>query len=380
MPTATSEMRVADTGSHEVPDHMRAAVYRGAGVVAVDEIQTPEVGAGEILIRVEACGVCHTDLKKIEYNLLPPPRVFGHETAGVVAAAGRGVTGYRTGDRVIVFHHIPCGKCFYCERKLYAQCAVYKKVGVTAGFEPAGGGFAQYVRVMDWIVERGVEKIPDGVPFETASFVEPVNTCLKAVEQCDPQPEDVVLVQGQGPIGLIFTMLLRLRGCTIVTTDTIPSRLELSRKCGAAFALDPRTEDVAGRLRELTGGRGADIVFVATAVKGLAEEAIRLTRPGAKIMLFAQTSDKERVELSGASICVGERSLLGSYSASVDLQAESARLVFSGELPVGLLVSHRVPLDKIEFAFRLATHPGDFPGENPLKIIVRPQEVAACAL
>ncbi len=358
---------------------MRAAVYRGASVVTVDEVHTPEIGPGEILIRVEACGVCHTDLKKIEYNLLDPPRIFGHETAGIVAATGSGVTRYQVGDRVIVFHHIPCGKCFYCERKLYAQCPVYKKVGVTAGFEPAGGGFAQYVRVMDWIVERGVEKIPDGVPFEVAAFVEPVNTCLKAVDQCDPQANDVVLVQGQGPIGLIFTMLLKLRGCTIVTTDTIPSRLALSKECGAAYALDPRTEDVAGKLRELTGGRGADMVFVATAAKGLAEEAIRSTRPGAKIMLFAQTSDKERIELSGASICVGERSLLGSYSASVELQAESARLVFTGELPVRLLISHRVPLDKIEFAFRLATHPGEFPGENPLKIIVRPQELATCA-
>ena len=353
---------------------MRAAVYRGSGVVSVDEIDTPAVGDGEILIRVEACGVCHTDLKKIEYNLLPPPRVFGHETAGVVAAAGSGVTKFRPGDRVIVFHHIPCGRCFYCDRHLYAQCPVYKKVGVTAGFEPAGGGFSQYVRVMDWIVERGVEKIPDGVPFEIASFVEPVNTCVKAVHQCDPQAGDVVLVQGQGPIGLIFTMLLKLRRCTIVTTDTMESRLALSRESGAYLALDPRSADVAGKLKEITEGRGADMVFVATNVPGLVEEAIRCTRPGAKIMLFAQTSDKERIELSGASICVGERSLLGSYSASVDLQAESARLVFSGDLPLHLLVSHRVPLDKIEFAFRLATHPGDFPGEHPLKIIVRPQE------
>jgi L-iditol 2-dehydrogenase len=361
------------------PDHMRAAVYHGSSHVTVDEVPTPPIGPGEILIRVEACGVCHTDLKKIEYNLLPPPRIFGHETAGVVAAVGSAVTKYRPDDRVIVFHHIPCGSCFYCERELYAQCGVYKKVGVTAGFEPAGGGFAQYVRVMDWIVERGVEKIPDGVSFEVAAFVEPVNTCLKAVEQCDPQPHDVVLVQGQGPIGLIFTMLLKLRGCTIVATDTIASRLALSERCGAAFALDPRTEDVASKLRELTAGRGADMVFVATAAPGLAEEAIRATRPGAKIMLFAQTSDRERIELSGASICVGERSLLGSYSASVALQAESSRLVFSGDLPVNLLVSHRVPLDKIEFAFRLATHPGEFPGENPLKIIVRPQELTACA-
>ena len=362
------------TAVSEVPASMRAAVYRGNSVVSVDEVVTPPIGEGEILIRVEACGVCHTDLKKIEYDLLAPPRIYGHETAGVVAAVGRNVAKYQPGDRVIVFHHIPCGDCFYCQRKLYAQCPVYKKVGVTAGFEPAGGGFAQYVRVMDWIVERGVEKIPEGVPFEIAALVEPVNTCVKAVDQCNPQPGDVVLVQGQGPIGLIFTMLLNLRGCTVVATDTLGTRLDLARQCGAAFALDPRKDDVTEMLKGLTDGRGADMVFVATNVKGLVEEAVKSTRPGAKIMLFAQTSDKERIELSGASICVGERSLLGSYSASVDIQREAADLVFSGRIPVHLLISHRVPLDKIEFAFRLATHPGEFPNENPLKIIVRPQE------
>ncbi len=353
---------------------MQAAVYRGRSRVSVDPVDTPEIGPGEILIRVEACGVCHTDLKKIEYDLLTPPRIYGHETAGVVAAVGSAVTKYQPGERVVVFHHIPCGRCFYCERKLYAQCPVYKKVGVTAGFEPAGGGFAQYVRVMDWIVERGVEKIPDGVSFETAAFVEPVNTCVKAVDQCDPRASDVVLVQGQGPIGLLFTMLLKLRRCTIVTTDAIASRLAVSKECGAHYALDPQTDDISAALRKLTDGRGADMVFVATNVKGLVEEAIRCTRPGAKIMLFAQTSDRERIELSGASICVGERSLLGSYSASVDIQRQAADLVFNGDLPVHLLISHVVPLDKIEFAFRLATHPGEFPKENPLKIIVRPQE------
>ena len=354
---------------------MRAAVYQGGSVVAVEVVPTPKIAAGEMLIRVEACGVCHTDLKKIEYDLLPAPRIYGHETAGVVAAVGAGVTKYVVGDRVVVFHHIPCGECFYCARHLYAQCPVYKKVGVTAGFEPAGGGFAQYVRVMDWIVERGVEKIPDGVPFEVASFVEPVNTCVKGVAQLDPRAGDVVLVQGQGPIGLIFTMLLNLRGCVVVATDTIAKRLELSGVCGA-LAVNPLVEDVAGRLRALTDGRGADAVISATSAKGLVEQAVAVTRPGAKILLFAQTSDNERIELSGASICKDERVLMGSYSASVDLQAESADLVFSGKIPVHLLISHVVPLDKIEFAFRLATHPAEFVGENPLKIVVQPQVVA----
>jgi L-iditol 2-dehydrogenase len=177
---------VADS-DWSIPPTMHAAVYKGQSVVSVEQVPIPEIGPGEMLVRVEACGICHTDLKKIEYNLLAPPRIYGHETAGVVVRTGRDVCRFAPGDRVVVFHHIPCKNCFYCRRKLYAQCPVYKKVGVTAGFEPAGGGFSQYVRVMDWIVERGVERIPDGVSFERASFVEPVNTCLKAVVQCAPQ-------------------------------------------------------------------------------------------------------------------------------------------------------------------------------------------------
>jgi L-iditol 2-dehydrogenase len=348
---------------------MQAAVYRGQSAVNVEEVPIPTIGPGEILIRVEACGICHTDLKKIEHNLLAPPRIYGHETAGVVAAVGAGVTKYSTGDRVVAFHHIPCLKCFYCRRKIYAQCPVYKKVGITAGFEPAGGGFAQFVRVMDWIVERGVEHIPDGVSFERATLVEPLNTCLKAVTQCDPQPEDFVVIMGQGPIGLMFTMLVNRTGARVVASDNIPERLALSGRCGSEFAWDPRRTDVAAEVKGLTEGRGADLVIVAVSTPGIVQQAIACSRPGARILLFAQTSATERIEASGADLCVGERMLFGCYSASVDLQKESAGLVFDGELPVEELISHRLPLVKIRSGFDLALHPGP----KSLKIIVQPQ-------
>jgi L-iditol 2-dehydrogenase len=351
---------------------MLAAVYRGEGHVAAEEIPVPEIGRGEMLVRVETCGVCHTDLKKVQYNLLPPPRVYGHEIAGVVAATGEGVTSYSVGDRVVVFHHVPCGDCFYCRRRLYAQCPVYKRVGVTAGFEPAGGGFAQYVRAMDWIVKRGVERIPDGVSFDQACWVEPVNTCLKGVRMLDVGPDDVVAILGQGPIGLIFTMLVkRTTGASVVASDTIPYRLELSSGLGAAAA-DPRTPEFENRLKTLTNGRGADAVIVATNAKGLVDQALKISRPGAKILLFAQTSAAERIEISGADVCVGERMLMGSYSADVDLQAESARLVFSGELELERLISHRVPLERIEEGIATALNPS----EQSLKVVVRPQEGA----
>lgn len=348
---------------------MRAAVYTGNSTVAVQSIPTPRVGPGEILIRVESCGICHTDLKKIEYNLLAAPRIYGHETAGLVAATGPGVRGFAVGDRVIVFHHIPCLECFYCSHKLYAQCPVYKRVGVTAGYEPAGGGFSQYVRVMDWIVRRGVEKIPDGVSYDRACFVEPLNTCLKGVVQLDPHAGDVVVILGQGPIGLLFTMLVMRTGATMITTDTMPHRRELSTGFGAVSAMDPRDPDLQSRILEMTGGRGADSVIIAASAPGIVGQAVSYTRPGSRILLFAQTSHQERVELSGADICVGERSLFGSYSASVDLQKASAKLVFDGDLPLDSLISHRLPLDQIHAGIQLALHPEP----KSLKIIVQPQ-------
>jgi L-iditol 2-dehydrogenase len=352
-----------------VPASMQAAVYRGEGKVNVETIPTPSIGPGEVLIRVESCGICHTDLKKIEYDLLPAPRVYGHETAGVIAAVGSDVARYSIGDPVIVFHHIPCGSCFYCQRNLYAQCAVYKRVGVTAGYEPAGGGFSQYVRALDWIVERGIEKIPAGVSFDRACWVEPVNTCLKGVEMLHLLPGDCVAVLGQGPIGLIFSMLVKRKGASVLASDTLPFRRALSCRLGAT-AFDPREAGFEAAIKQLTEGRGADVVILATSAKGLVEQALRISRPGARILLFAQTSATERIEIAGADICVGERVLLGSYSANVNLQAESARLVFSGDLPLEQLISNRVPLSGIAEGIAIAQRPA---GQS-LKVVVHPQE------
>ena len=352
-----------------VPVEMQAAVYTGQQQLDVRTVPPPSIAHGEILIRVESCGICHTDLKKIEHGLLPAPRVYGHETAGVVAAVGTDVSRFAVGDRVIAFHHIPCGHCFFCERRLYAQCAVYKKVGVTAGYEPAGGGFSQYVRVMDWIVERGVERIPFGVSFDQACWVEPVNTCLKAVSSLRLSPDDVAVVLGQGPIGLIFTMLLRRTGARVFATDTISHRCSLSERFGAN-AYDPFDVSFDEAVKKATNGRGADSVILATNAQGLLEQALRVSRPGARIVLFAQTSASERIAFSGADVCVGERMLFGSYSADVDLQAESARLVFSGELPLEELISDRLPLEDINHGIAIAQHPA----ERSMKVVVHPQE------
>jgi L-iditol 2-dehydrogenase len=364
MQTATQK---SDFATSSTPRTMQAAVYRGKEDVRLEEVPVPEIGAGEVLLRVHTCGICGTDLKKIASGSHSAPRIFGHEMAGQIVAIGKGVNNFEVGDRAMVFHHIPCGECYYCRHKVFAQCPVYKKVGVTAGFEPSGGGFAQYVRVMDWIVRRGLVKIPDHVSYEQASFIEPVNTCIKAIGALNLQPDETVLVIGQGPIGLILAILARRTGATVVTSDLYPQRLTMSESFGLTYNVDASCADPSAKVRELTDGRGADAVILATAGNKLIRPAMDAARPGGRAMLFAQTQRGE-VAIDPAAVCVDEKTLLGSYSASVDLQDETVRLVFSGEIDLARLITHRFPLERAVEGFNLAAHPGP----DSMKVVIQP--------
>jgi L-iditol 2-dehydrogenase len=325
--------------------------------VRLETVPVPEIGSGELLVRVHTCGICGTDLKKIATGSHSAPRIFGHETAGQVVAAGTGVKEFRAGDRVVVFHHIPCGRCYYCRHKVFAQCEVYKKVGATAGFNPSGGGFSEYVRVMDWIVRTGgVVRIPDEVSYEQASFIEPVNTCWKGVDSMALQAGDTVLVIGQGPIGIILATLARRTGALVITSDLFPQRLTIAQSFGLTCSIDASSVDTVERIRELTEGRGADAVILAVGSNALIGSAIDAARPGGKVMLFAQTQHSTAT-IDPAAVCVDEKTLMGSYSASVDLQDEAARFVLSREMNLEALYSHRFPLSGAIEALNLAAHP-----------------------
>jgi L-iditol 2-dehydrogenase len=364
---AIAEQYSVETGSRSIPGTMQAAVYRGVNDVRVETVPVPGIAAGEMLVRVHSCGVCGTDLKKISTGSHSAPRIFGHETAGVVAAVGAGVTDYRPGDRVMVFHHIPCRNCFYCDKKTFAQCATYKKVGCTAGFEPSGGGFAEYVRVMDWIVEHGTVRIPDGVSYEQACFVEPVNTCLKGVYALNLRPGETVLTIGQGPIGIILSVLAKRLGVTLITSDLYPERLRIGSSFGLDLTIEASRINVVERVRELTQGRGADAVILAVGGNSLIRTAMDAARPGGRILLFAQTQHGEAV-IDPAAICVDEKTLVGSYSASIDLNEESVRFVMDREMGLERLISHRFPLSESTEAFDLAAHPQP----SSMKVVIQP--------
>ena len=379
---------------------MRAAVYRGPNDLRIETVPVPRPGPDDLLVKVSVCGVCPTDIKKIHYGTVPPPRIFGHETAGTIVRIGKRVHNLRVGDRVALHHHVPCLDCHYCRHHAFAQCATYKRTGITAGFEPAGGGYAEYVRVLPFVLP-GVVKIPAKNSFAEGALLEPVNTVLKAVKRLDLLRGDRVLVAGQGPIGLMFTKILQLAGMKVLATDLLPSRLKLARKFGAKW-----TGLVAGSKLKVAGSKlenfqpstfnlqlPLDAAVIAVPSDAAVAQALQLVRGAGKVLLFAHTKRAEvssqRSEVRGqrseveknvsnlqpstsnfqldlASICLDEKDLIGSYSSDFTLQREVARLVFSRRLDVRSLITHRFPLAETAAAVALAARPT----EASLKIVV----------
>jgi L-iditol 2-dehydrogenase len=340
-----------------IPKTMRAGVYREKGIVRVEEVPVPEVRDHEVLIKVAACGICGTDIKKIFQRYVEPPQILGHELAGTVVAIGRGVTKFKPGDRVMSFHHTPCGTCFYCEKRSFSQCHQYKTTGLTGGFTPNGGGFGEYVKAMPWVVERGIVPLPDDVSFEEATFIEPINTIVKAVQKARIAPGENVLILGCGPIGLQLLMVAKLETDRLYASDPMPERRAKSLTLGAIESFDPTSGKLVADIKARTDGRGADAVLVAVAHPAVVLDALAAARPGGRILLFAANDPVTKIEFPASAIGIDEKEILGSYSAAVDIQDEAAKLVLQRKLPVMEIVTHRFPLDRIQEALELAARP-----------------------
>ncbi len=368
---ATQISRAESRIEPKIPSNMRAVVYRGVNDMRVETVPVPAIGPGELLIKVATCGICGTDLKKIHMGSHSAPRIFGHEMAGTVVRVGEGVTRYAVGDRVMTFHHVPCGDCYYCRKKTPSQCPLYLKTGVTAGFAPSGGGFAEYIRVMDFVVaNRGVVRIPDDVPFGQAAFIEPLNTVLKGVKLLNLAPDDTVLVIGQGPIGLMHAALSRRIGARVLTSDLFPERHAIAARFGLSNPIHAGTENVVARVFAETEGRGADAVILAVGGNALIKTAMDAARPGGKVMLFAQTQHGEAT-FDPAAVCVDEKTLLGSYSSSFPILDEVTDIVLGGYrngFDLTQLISHRFQTEQAVEAIEIASHPQ----AGSMKIMIEP--------
>jgi L-iditol 2-dehydrogenase len=341
-----------------VPKTMHAGVYREKGRVNVEEVPVPDVGDGEVLIKVAACGICGTDIKKIFHAYVKPPQILGHELAGTVVAVGPGVTKWKLGDRVMSFHHVPCGNCFYCQRRLFSQCKQYKSTGLTGGFTPNGGGFGEYVKAMPWVADRGIVALPDDVSFEEATFIEPINTIFKAVQKARVTTGETVLVLGCGPIGLQLLMVAKLQGARIFTSDPMAVRRVKSLTLGALESFDANSSGkLVQEIRDRTEGRGADVVLVAVAHPAVVADALAVARPGGRVLLFAANDPVTRIEFPAAEVGIDEKEILGSYSAAADIQDTAADLILKKQLPVMNIVTHRFPLARIQEGLELAARP-----------------------
>lgn len=337
---------------------MKAQVYRGVKQLSYEELPVPTLDADEVLVQVRVVGLCQSDIKKILYPLYEPPRIFGHETAGVIAAVGEDVKNWQIGDRVVVMHHIPCMRCGYCLNDNFSMCDVYKNICTTAGFAPSGGGFAEYVKVPGHIVRNGgLILIPDDVSFEIASFVEPTNCCLKAVKKAQIAPGQTVLVTGAGPIGLMFMMLVKYVGARAIATDLLPSRINKALSIGAQAAFDARDADLVAKIQKMTNGMGVDTTLLAVPSDKAFFQALDCTRKGGKILFFAEFPEDVEIPLNPNILYRREIDLIGSYSSSFRLQNLAADIVFNRRIDVEALVSDRFPLQELSAAVEQAIAP-----------------------
>jgi L-iditol 2-dehydrogenase len=337
---------------------MKAQVFRGVDQLSYEEVPQPEIGADEVLVQVRVVGLCQSDIKKIKYPLYEPPRIFGHETAGTIAALGSDVTKWQVGDRVVVLHHIPCMHCAYCLNENFSMCDVYKNITTTAGFAPSGGGFAEYVKVPGHIVRNGgLIEIPTDITFEQASFVEPTNCCLKAVKKAQISPGQTVLITGAGPIGLMFIMLVKYFGARAIVTDLMPSRIEKALSVGADAAFDARDADLPSKVQALTQGMGVDTSLLAVSSDKAFFQALDCTRKGGKILFFAEFPDEVEIPINPNVLYRREIDLMGSYSSSYRVQALAADIVFNRRIDVDALVSDRYSLKDLAEAVDRAVKP-----------------------
>jgi L-iditol 2-dehydrogenase len=337
---------------------VKAQVFRGVNQLSYEEIPVPRLEADEVLVQVQVVGLCQSDIKKIRYPLYEPPRIFGHETAGIIFAVGAEVKGWQVGQRVAVMHHIPCMRCPYCLNDNFSMCNVYKNISTTAGFNASGGGFAEYVKVPGHIVENGgIIPIPDQISFEEASFVEPTNCCLKAVKKAQIAPGQTVLITGAGPIGLMFIMLVKYFGARAIATDLLPSRIAKARELGAEVALDARDPELSAKIHALTNGLGVDVSLLAVPSEKAFFQALDCTRKGGKILFFAEFPDELTIPINPNILYRREIDLMGSYSSSYRLQGLSAEIVFNRRIDVRSLISDRFPLQDLAAAVEVAVAP-----------------------
>ena len=342
---------------------MRVAMYYNNHDVRVEEVPAPAIGPGEMLVRVEASGICGSDVMEW-YRVARAPAVLGHEVAGVVAQVGAGVTKFKEGDRMIVTHHVPCNACVYCLSGHHTVCDTLRETT----FEP--GGFSEYLRVPAINVDRGVFTMPEDLSFAEASFAEPLACVYRGQRRANIQPGQSVVVLGSGLAGLLHINLARALGAgRIVATDMVGYRLEAAKRLGADVAFSAK-EDVPERLLEANDGHLANLVIVCTGAPQALQQALKSVERGGTVLFFAPTEPGIAVPVEiNETFFRNDVTLTTTYAGSPSDLAIALEMIGSGRVQVGDMITHRLGLADTNKGFQLTAEAGD-----SLKVIIEPQK------
>ena len=341
---------------------MRVATWYNNRDVRLEEMPIPQIGLGELLVRVEASGICGSDVMEW-YRLDRAPLVLGHEIGGQIVAVGEGVERYREGDRVSAAHHVPCNTCHYCLNGHHTVCDTLRQTD----FDP--GGFAEYIRLPAINVDRGVFLLPDEVSYEEATFIEPLACVLRGQRRAHMQPGKTVLVMGSGIAGLLHVQLARTLGAgRVIATDINDYRLEAAQRFGADATIRAE-EDLPTCLRQVNQGRLADLVIVCTGATAAIAQALQSVERGGTVLLFAPTNSGVTIPISiNELFWRNDITLTTSYAGSPADYQTALELIQAGTVPVRQMITHRLGLADTALGFQLVAE-----AQNSVKVIIEPQ-------
>jgi L-iditol 2-dehydrogenase len=341
---------------------MRVAMYYNNKDVRSEELPKPEIGPGEMLVKVLASGICGSDVMEW-YRIKKAPLVLGHEIAGEIVETGEGVEHYKAGDRVFVSHHIPCNTCRFCLNGYHTVCDTLH----TTNYDP--GGFSEYIRIPRLNVDRGVFILPDEVSFEEGSFVEPLGCVLRGQRMARLKPGQSVLVLGSGISGLLHLLLARALGAgSVITTDVTEYRLNAAKEFGASAVIHA-SDDIPARLREVNDGRLADLVIICTGALPAFTQALQCVDRGGTVLFFAPTDPGIELPVPVNDFWRNGITLLPSYGASPLDCLEAIELIRVHRVPVREMITHRLALEETALGFRLVAE-----AQECIKVIIEPHK------
>ena len=327
---------------------MKAAMYYGIGDVRYEETDVPEIGPGELLIKIGTALTCGTDVKTYKRGhpilIKHTPALFGHEYAGTIEEIGAGVKNFEVGMRVVATNSAPCGDCFFCKRDMPNLCAKLKDSLVN-------GAFAEYIRVPEPVVKWNTHPIPDSLSYRDAALTEPLACVVHGIEESNIRLGDTVVVIGAGPIGQMLIMLAKKNGAsTVIAADLAELRRDVAKKAGADVVIDPTKEDSVERVKEETSGLGADVVIEAVGIPQTWEQAVEMTRDAGTTVLFGGAASGTKFEVDTIRFHYGQLTIKGVFHLKPRHVERALKLIIAGDVNPDLLISHEMPLEKINEA------------------------------